>query len=199
MPVESVSGLSKSLGVQANQIVVVLQRIRVAIAGILIMESARRALPKIDTRYARETEERLSAFSGGASMNSGRSCAKLASVWTRCLHHIALRQVAFSSGSWGGAQIGSFWAITVGRPKVGSPKPGLTFGDSGLDFTSTSRVTTSPFPSAESRQSGWRSVLPSCEPCTPGGFRGRFSASRTLAISKPCLPARTGPVAAGPE
>lgn len=38
MPVESVSGLSKSLGVQANQIVVVLQRIRVAMAGILIME-----------------------------------------------------------------------------------------------------------------------------------------------------------------
>jgi hypothetical protein len=51
VPVESVSGLSKSLGVQANQIVVATQRIRVAMAGILIMENAKRALPKTGTRY----------------------------------------------------------------------------------------------------------------------------------------------------
>lgn len=129
------------------------QRIRVAIAGILIMESARRALPETDTRYAREAEEQLSPFSAGALVDfRAQLCpAKPASGWTRCLHHIALRQVAFSSGSWGGAQIGSFWAITVGRPKVGSPKPGLTFGDSGLDFYFNLETTTSLFPGAESR------------------------------------------------
>ena len=51
MPVESVSGLSKSLGVQANQIVVVLQRVRVAMAGIMIMEM----LSELCLKLARDT------------------------------------------------------------------------------------------------------------------------------------------------
>ena len=50
-PLNRFLGLSKSLGVQANQIVV-LQRIRVVRAGILIMQSAKRALPKTAMRYA---------------------------------------------------------------------------------------------------------------------------------------------------
>ena len=66
MPVESVSGLSKSLGVQANQIVVVLQRVRVAMAGIMIMEMLSELClkPARDTRW--EAEDQLSPFSGGS-------------------------------------------------------------------------------------------------------------------------------------
>ena len=89
-------------------------------------------------------------------MDSGRSCVP--PTWPRCGRGARdliaalpeLRQIVFSEEVLERSPGGAFLDC-VDRPKVGSPKPGLTFGDSGLDFTSTSRITTSPFPSAESQ------------------------------------------------
>jgi hypothetical protein len=81
-------------------------------------------------------------------VNSGRSC--VLQLGLEVPNFPVLRQVVFSEESWRGVQVGVF-LVSRWEFQGGSPKPGLTFGDPGLNFTSTLRVTTSPFPSVESR------------------------------------------------
>ena len=73
-------------------------------------------------------------------MDSGRSCGPQLGLEMPKL--IALRQIVSSEEAWRGAQVGISW---ITRSSAGgSPKPGLTFGDSGLDFTSTLRLRRRP-------------------------------------------------------
>jgi len=83
-------------------------------------------------------------------VDSGRRLVtQPALAWTVCPPpYCAARNCVFSR-ILGRSTGGSFLPIAEGRPGVGSPKPGLTFGDSALDAASTLRITMSPFPRTE--------------------------------------------------
>jgi hypothetical protein len=125
-PVESVSGLSKSLGAQANQIVL-LQRVRVAMAGIVITEM----LSELCLKPARDTGEKqktsspvfrrsLGGFRSQLSPAPGLGVYEVPTTLLPLLLHCA--RSCFRKKSWRGAHVGAFLdcrGSSVGRvPKA---------------------------------------------------------------------------------